>query len=62
MKMSTIKNNNKKKNRTKKTKEAQFVKKVPAHPRLRLKCKVMLKNLQIRQEKKKSPRLNGLEQ
>ena len=35
-------------------KEVQFVKKVPAHPRLRLKRKVMLKNLQIKRDKEKN--------
>ena len=43
-----------KKNRTKKIKEAQFVKKVPSHPRLRLKRKIMLKYLQIKKEKEKN--------
>ena len=50
MKISTIK----KIFRTKKTKEVRFVKKVPAHPRLRLKRKIMLKNLQIKKEKEKN--------
>ena len=49
MKISTIK-----KIRTKKTKDIQFLKKVPAHPRLRLKCKIMLKSLQIKKEKEKN--------
>ena len=45
-----------------KKKRLNLLKKVPAHPRLRLKCQIMLKNLQIKKEKKKSLRLNGLEQ
>ena len=39
----------------KKTKEVQFIKKAPAHLRLRLKPKIMLKNLQIKKEKKNKP-------
>ena len=38
----------------KKTKEVQLFKKVPVHLRLRLKRKIMLKNLQIKKEKEKN--------
>ena len=37
-----------------KKKRLNLLKKVPAHPRLRLKCQIMLKNLQIKKEKKKA--------
>ena len=49
MKISTIKKNLEQKNQ-----EIQFIKKVPAHPRLQLKRKIMLKNLQIKKEKEKN--------
>ena len=48
MKTSAIK-----KNYSKKTKEIQFVKKVPVHPCLQLKRKIMLKNLQIKKRERK---------
>ena len=48
MKTSAIK-----KNQSKKTKEIQFVKKVPAHPCLQLKRKIMLKNLQVKKRERK---------
>ena len=50
MKISTIK----KKYLEQKKQEVQFVKKVPAHLRLWLKHKIMLKNLQIKKEKEKN--------
>ena len=53
MKMSTIKK--KKKIEQKNQKRLNLLKKVPAQPRLRLKCQIMLKNLQIKKDKKKAP-------
>ena len=55
MKTSTIEENNAEE---KKQKRFNLLKKVPAHPRLQLKHKIMLKNLQIKKEKgKRKPKV-----